>query len=443
MALPSRVLEDYTEIVDSAEKGQSITMAFKSLSRHWKRIVQEVLNPRPDAALSDALADQARDSAPVLWMLGKVQSGKTAIIHAITRHPEAAIGAGFKPCTRHASQFEFPPELPMIRFIDTRGLGELDYHPEEDLQTLEQQADALVVVVRVLDPQQEQVLAQLQQIRRRQPEWPVVIVLTRLHDAYPDGRDHPDYANLYDDPELVGLQRALHSQQARFSDLPGKGRVQTVAVDFTRADDGFADPDYGLEALLTVLDNVLDDTQRQTLRTLTKARGNQRMAQLNPHLVGYAMAAGLTDMIPVAGLVTVPTLQGKMLHTVGRFHDQSWDRRTLKEFSASLGSGALLGIGASFGARQLGKLIPVYGQSVGALAAGSASAAVTYALGRAASYYLEQKALGREDPGGVAREYQGSLKEAWQMFHDRLKRVQTKETAPSESTAKHKEKGHP
>lgn len=411
-------------------------MAFKSLSRHWKRIVQEVLNPRPDAALSDVLADQTRDTAPVLWMLGKVQSGKTAIIHAITRHPEAAIGAGFKPCTRHARQFEFPPELPMIRFIDTRGLGELDYHPEEDLQMLEQQADALVVVVRALDPQQKQILSQLRQIRQRQPDWPVVVVLTRLHDAYPDRRDHPDYATLYDAPDLVDLQRALYSQQAQFSDLPGKGRVHTVAVDFTRVEDGFTDPDFGLEALLDVLDQVLEDAQRQLLRTLTKARGNHRMAQLNPHLVGYAMAAGLTDMIPVAGLVTVPTLQGKMLHTVGRFHDQSWDRRTLKEFSASLGSGALLGIGASFGARQLGKLIPVYGQSVGALAAGSASAAVTYALGRAASYYLEQKALGHDDPAGVAREYQGSLKEAWQLFHNRLKRVQTDETQAAKSPTK-------
>jgi uncharacterized protein (DUF697 family) len=81
-----------------------------------------------------------------------------------------------------------------------------------------------------------------------------------------------------------------------------------------------------------------------------------------------------------------------------------------------------VGIGASFAARQLGKLVPVYGQSVGAVAAGTASAAVTYALGRAACYYLDQSASGKPDPSGVADAYRGSLTEAYRMFHQRMRR---------------------
>ncbi|MEX1057151.1 MAG: GTPase domain-containing protein, partial [Natronospirillum sp.] len=217
-------------------------MPFDFLNQNWKRIFQEVLTPKPDPMLDQTLAAQTRDAAPVFWLLGKVQSGKTSLVHAITRHPEAEIGAGFKPCTRHARQFEFPPELPLIRFIDTRGLGEVNYHPEDELTELEQQADAVLVVARALDPQQEEILAQLQQIRSRHPLWPVVLVQTRLHDAYKDDRDHPDYARLYSTPELLDLQRALRAQAEAFRNLPGAGPVHTVAVDLTHRDDGFTNP---------------------------------------------------------------------------------------------------------------------------------------------------------------------------------------------------------
>lgn len=403
-------------------------MAFDFLNRNWKRIIREVLQPKPETDIPDDLAEQTRDTAPTLWLLGKVQSGKTSIIHAITRHPEAEIGAGFKPCTRHARVFEFPPELPLVRFLDTRGLGELDYHPEDELDDLAQQADAVLVVVRALDPQQEEVFGHLRRLRKRHPNWPVILVQTRLHDAYPDDRDHPHYDALMTDPDLSDLHRALQVQADSLSDLPGSGPVHTVAVDLTRPDDGFTEPDYGLDALLDALDQVLADAQREQLRSLTMTAGSERLRQLHPHLVGYAMAAGLTDLIPVAGFVTVPTLQGKMLHSIGHFYGRDWDKTTLAEFATSLGSGTLLGIGASFGARQLGKLVPVYGQSVGAVAAGTASATVTYALGRAACYYLEQAERGQPDPDGVAQAYRGSLKDAWHLFHNRLDKASRDQT---------------
>jgi uncharacterized protein (DUF697 family) len=43
------------------------------------------------------------------------------------------------------------------------------------------------------------------------------------------------------------------------------------------------------------------------------------------------------------------------------------------------------------GARQLGKLIPAYGQTVGTAVAVSVSYASTYAIGRAACHYLYHK----------------------------------------------------
>lgn len=389
-------------------------------SKNWKRIVNAVLSPEPD--IESTVSPQVPGDVPVLWLLGKVQSGKTSIIHAITRHPEAEIGAGFKPCTRHAQLFDFPPELPLVRFIDTRGLGEVGYAPEQDLVAQEHQADALIVVARAMDPQQDEVFAQVERIRKRRPNWPLVLVQTRLHDGYPDDRDHPGYAELQRDTELADLQRALMTQAARLKAVPGSGPVHAVAVDLTRPEDGFTNPDYGLEALLAVLDQVLDAAQSEQLRSLQLTDADARLQQLHPHLVGYATAAGLSDLIPLAGFVTVPTVQGKMLHSIGRIYGRDWDKRSLAEFGTSLGSGTLVGIGASFAARQLGKLVPVYGQSVGAVAAGTASAAVTYALGRAACYYLNQSAQGKPDPTGVANAYRGSLQEAYRMFHHRMRR---------------------
>ena len=79
------------------------------------------------------IADKARGFAPVVWLLGKVQSGKTSIIRELTQADSAEIGSGFRACTKTARVFDFPVEAPIIRFLDTRGLGEVAYDPKEDI----------------------------------------------------------------------------------------------------------------------------------------------------------------------------------------------------------------------------------------------------------------------------------------------------------------------
>ncbi len=75
------------------------------------------------------IADKARQFAPVVWLVGKVQSGKSSIIRSLTQSTEAEIGQGFRACTRTARVFDFPGQAPIIRFLDTRGLGEVAYDP--------------------------------------------------------------------------------------------------------------------------------------------------------------------------------------------------------------------------------------------------------------------------------------------------------------------------
>ncbi|MCB1822073.1 MAG: 50S ribosome-binding GTPase, partial [Candidatus Competibacteraceae bacterium] len=93
----------------------------------WSRLREALLNPRIDPEkLEKALrAARARQPLPVVWLLGKAQAGKTSIIHALTGSPTAEIGDGFQPCTRTARFYDFPAEVPVVRFLDTRGLGEV------------------------------------------------------------------------------------------------------------------------------------------------------------------------------------------------------------------------------------------------------------------------------------------------------------------------------
>src|SRR5258707_235718 len=130
---------------------------------------------------------RAQSSAPIVWLLGKTGAGKTAIVAALTGDPRAEIGEGFEPCTRTAVFYDVPPEVPLLRFLDTRGLGEADYDPANDIAWCEGQSHLLLMVMQVADPAQHAVLRVLQQARRRHPDWPVIVAQTGLHRLYPAG----------------------------------------------------------------------------------------------------------------------------------------------------------------------------------------------------------------------------------------------------------------
>ncbi|HEY1859010.1 MAG TPA: GTPase domain-containing protein, partial [Gemmataceae bacterium] len=120
--------------------------------------------------------------APVFWLFGKTQSGKTSIIKYLTGADAAEIGKGFKPCTRFSRIYQFPtPEAPLVSFLDTRGLDEPGYDSKEDLAQYNTQAHAVIVTVRALDHAQENVRKHLTTIRAAQPSRPIVLVLTCLH----------------------------------------------------------------------------------------------------------------------------------------------------------------------------------------------------------------------------------------------------------------------
>src|SRR5437588_461465 len=88
---------------------------------------------------------------PVFWLFGKTQTGKTSIIKYLTGAEEAEIGQGFRPCTRFSRQYEFPnAEAPLLIFLDTRGMDEAGYDPEEDIAHFDQLAHVVIVTIKAM-----------------------------------------------------------------------------------------------------------------------------------------------------------------------------------------------------------------------------------------------------------------------------------------------------
>jgi uncharacterized protein (DUF697 family) len=378
-------------------------------------------------ATHDEIAARAREFAPVVWLLGKVQSGKTSLIRVMTGCTAAEIGDGFRACTKTSRIFDFPEEAPLVRFLDTRGLGEAGYDPTEDLAFSEGQSHLVIVTMRALDAQQEAVVDVVRLIRRRHPEWPIVVVQTALHEGYRPGARHvlpypyatSDAATLSNAGVSPDLVRSLMRQRTLFDGVPGHAAIVFVPVDFTLPEDGWTPADYGHEALVAALQGVAPTAVVSALTNLTGATADALADHAHPHILGYATAAGAADLWPVAGIALVPAIQAKLMHALGAIYGIVWDRRALAEFASALGATTLLRVASGFGARELAKLVPVYGQTAGAAAAAGMSFATTYALGKAACYFLKRRKAGATDPAGVAQAYKDALGSALKLARER------------------------
>ncbi len=105
-------------------------------------------------------------------------------------------------------------------------------------------------------------------------------------------------------------------------------------------------------------------------------------------ILKFATAAGAVDVAPAVGLIGVPAIQGTMLRSIGKNYGTEWTRKMTLGFAGTLGVSTVLRFTASLGVRQAAKLLPGWGQTIGAASAAAISFSTTYALGRAAAYYL-------------------------------------------------------
>jgi uncharacterized protein (DUF697 family) len=326
----------------------------------------------PDAAL------------PVVWLLGKTGAGKTSLIRLVTGRSDAEIGNGFQPCTRTAVKYDYPPDQPLVRFLDTRGLGETAYDPTEDLAACRDHSHVILVMCRLDDPVQGMVAEALAQVARREKRTAAILVHTG--------------ADLIDDP--AARERAERTTEAMMKKALGR-KLTSVTIAMPP---GGAPDEAGRAALVDRLLEVLPAAGILLRRKAVMTAEEKAFEAVRNRVLFYAGIAGSSDLAPVIGAVSVPATQMAMLRELGQHYEVPWTRSVMASFAGALGLGFGVRFAGSYGLRQLTKLIPVVGQTVGAAFSGSISFAVTYALGRAAAYYLHNYASGKVPPSEEIRQ---------------------------------------
>jgi uncharacterized protein (DUF697 family)/predicted GTPase len=398
-----------------------------SWSNYWAQLRQALLDPKVNEAALEKSLREAREKipVPVFWLLGKTQAGKTSIISALTGSDTAEIGNGFQPCTRYSSFYDFPADVPIVRFLDTRGLGEIDYDPGEDIRFCETQAHLLLAVMKVADQRQEMVFSVLERIRRRHPEWPLLIAQTGLHELYPPGGEHinPWPYGIDPLPPLVSndVRQAILAQRHSAKKIPGSAPINWVAIDLTTPEDGFEPLNYGLEALWQAIEYHSSFGWQQLLSGDKEVHGiYSRVA--HQHIVGYSMTAAGLGALPVVDLVAVSGVQVKLLHGLAALYGQQWEKNTITEFIGLMGAGIATSYLTRVVGRTIAKVLPFWGQTVGAVWSASSSGATTYALGKAAVYFFARRKDGLNvDPEIIRRIYSEALARGATILKTRLR----------------------
>jgi uncharacterized protein (DUF697 family) len=396
------------------------------MSRLWGTVKRmfgggEDRPPDLEATLTEL---RAKTPAPVFWLVGKTQSGKTSIIKFLTGAEDAAIGSGFRPTTRTTRRYEFPtPEAPLVTFLDTRGLDEPGYDPSADIAALDPVAHVVIVTAKATDFAQGNVRAALEPIRRANPSRPVVLCVTTLHEAiprqplptpYPFGNQETGDrrqetggaatgssltpASWSLSPEYDDLRQCIEEHARAFAGLFDA----LVPIDFTRPEDAFPDPNYGGEQLKETLLRVLPDAYRQTLLRLkeaTDALKDVHLRHAEPVILGYSTLAATAGGVPIpfVDMVIIPGIQARMAQHLAKLYGQPMNAARFKEIAAAVGVGMI----SRQLARQATKFIPVVGSAVGA-AVGGAS---TYALGRALCYYFQAACEGHVPDAATLKAY--------------------------------------
>ena len=360
--------------------------------RQRKRLLQDVL-------------------APVFWLLGKTGSGKTSVVRYLTGIEHAEVGNGFRPQTSRSRQFDFPAaENPLVHFIDTRGLGERRYDPTEDLVRFHDQAHLVVVTVRLLDHALADLVNPLRQIRAAEPDRPVVLLLTRLHEAYPR-EQHPDPDPFREATIPAGvpaeLKSSLQRQLERFDGLFDRA----VPIDLTRPEEGFAEPNFGGQRLKSTLLEMLPAAHRQTLLSLDEAMKtlkdlNERRAM--PQVIGHCTLAATAAAVPIPW-VDIPfvfAVQAHLVYRLASIYGQSVNAASFFKTAGPIGAQLL----SRLALRSTAKLVPV----AGAAANATLAYACTYALGRVCCWYFGQVRKGNAPAEAeIERAWQDQLEQAW------------------------------
>ncbi len=340
-----------------------------------------------DSVAEDIEQLRQRAAIPRLWLFGKTGSGKSSVVQFLTGAEEATVGEGYRPETRASRRFDFPDaEDPLLTFIDTRGLAEAKYDPNEDIERFSSSTQLMIITVRVSDHAIESVVGPLRQIRQSCPERPVLLVLTCLHEvagaeniSESDDPFEPSSTSRLVIPRL--LQTLIEEKSTQFAGLFDA----VIPVDFTRIEDGFAEPNFGGSRLKSAILDQLPHAYRQALLALNEsgtAAMSARQRRVHWQVLASSALAATAGAVPLPW-VDIPVVLGIQTHLAMRIA-KVYDMEITPARWAVLSSAAGGRIAIRLAIRGALKFIPWAGMAVGA----ASSFAFTYALGMSWDWYF-------------------------------------------------------
>ncbi|GAB5451611.1 MAG: hypothetical protein Hals2KO_19390 [Halioglobus sp.] len=366
---PEEAVQGLASSATSLESGSESFASKWFTMNTYREMLDQAISTEVDPEL-DRLDQYLKQNVPRVWLLGKTGAGKSSLVAEFTGQSDVEIGNGFQPCTAGLTQYAYPVDQPILEFLDTRGLSEAGYVADSDIETASEHAHAIVVVIKVDDPEQSAVWDALSKLDKSAKQR-VVAVYTLSH------------GQILND-EVERAVRNLHKQLIKRV----KAEVRFVVVDFPSR----TNVDQLRECLAELMPSA-DVFLRDTI-----AATHEEEVYLNHRakVLWHSGAAASADIVPGVGLVAVPGIQLKMLYQLAEAYGLDWGKREITEFISCLGAGFSVSYGSKVMVTQLGRLIPVWGQTIGQATAVALSFGLTFALGRAACYYMYRKRNGQE-----------------------------------------------
>lgn len=350
----------------------------------YRKLLEQALSSDADVNL-DKLEDYLQEHVPCVWLLGKTGAGKSSLVAEITGQSSVEIGNGFEPCTGELTRYQFPAEQPIIEFLDTRGLGETGYVADADVQEASGHAHAIILVMKVDDPEQASVMDVLTRLNKASRKR-LIAVYTASHGGLDPAEAERAVAHLH---------KTLTKKMRR--DVPH------VFVDFPSQ--------TNVDRLRELLADLMPSAEIFLRQTVASTHEEQIYLAQRTRILWHAGAAASADFVPGVGLIAVPTIQLKMLYQLAEAYNLTWGKQEVMEFLGCLGAGFSLAYGTRALLTQLGRLIPVWGQTIGQATAVTLSFGITFALGRGACYYMYQKRNGADvDQEQLKQVYERALR---------------------------------
>ena len=351
-------------------------------------------------------------------LIGKPQAGKSSIVRGLTGVSVQIVGQGFRPHTQHTERYAYPAdELPLLIFIDTVGLGDINQDTQtiidELADALDQETDCariLILTVKINDFATDTLKQVAESLRHNYPNIPCLLAVTCLHEVYPASADHPDYP-----PDYEEVNRAFAAIKEAFSDVSDRA----VMIDFTLEEDGYTPVFYGLEAFSNTLADLLPEAEARAIHQLLEEKAGTQLGNLyrdvaRRYLLAYSIAAATLAAVPLpfATMPVLTALQVSMVGLLGRLYGQ--------KLTLSQTGGIVSAIAGGFLAQAVGRELVKFIPGLGSAIAASWAAAYTWALGEGACVYFGDLMGGKTpDPQKI----QAAMREAFQEAKVRFKEV--------------------